>query len=513
MFYYSSNKCIHYCLNYVCNFVYFIPKNSVKGCKMKRTISRLFLSSLLIGTMSVIGMSIPTNAIGNSTDTSASREGVVENQKDYSTSEAAMEYLSFNKIVKNIETTNPELAVYIADKLEKQALGYTDEYAKERIAKIKKLYSERFGSFDSSVNLNTAQEIENYVNKNWSSWIVERKKLVEKKIDDVANASALYAVLVAANDEAYVTNAETAKKIVADLPQEERAYYEAIADEMIKYDREIVQPLIAKGMPAKYADVPNDWNAISEDELSAAVKEADRRGMTQKNDTIIGLVTKARNKSVKLPPITFASKTMKKLFGNWFDNKHPYYLNDMMRNVLPKLDSDMQKLENETIVVPIPKAKTDLHENGKLLEGFVPTEGMNFEDNDSFVSKANKQGKYTAKAVLLPKAIWSGIETVETLMNDPTNSELRTNVLAEITKPYREIKWEIKAKKPIVQPKQPAGNNNINDKNANNNKNGAGKNIIALPITGSDILSLGTIALILLVSGALIVSNKSKNKI
>ncbi len=115
---------------------------------------------------------------------------------------------------------------------------------------------------------------------------------------------------------------------------------------------------------------------------------------------------------------------MKKLYGNWFDSKHPYYLNDMMRNVLPKLDSDMQKLENETIVVPIPKAK-----------------------------------------------------------------------------------------KPIVQPKQPAGNNNINDKNANNNKNGAGKNIIALPITGSDILSLGTIALILLVSGALIVSNKSKNKI
>lgn len=486
---------------------------------MKRTMSKLFLSSLLLGTMGLAGMAVPVNAAEAPGNTSASRGGGAENQKDYSTSEAAMEYLSFGKTVKNIDSDNPELAVYIADQLEKQALKYTDAYAKERTEKVRKLYSKRFGSFDTGTDFTSARQIDNYVNTNWDSWIAERTKLVGKKIDDAENISAVYAVLLAANHEAHLYNAETAKKIIADLPAEERAGYEAVADELIKYEKDVIQPLIDRGMPSNYKDVPKDWNAIPENELEAASKEADKRKLKQKNDTIVASVTKAHHKSVKLPAVTFTSKTVKKLFGNWFDSKHPYYLNDMMRNVLPKLDTDMQKLEQETVVVSIPKGKTDLRENGTVLQGISPADGMRLEDGAGFVSKAAKQGKYRAKAVLLPKSVWSGIEAAKALMNDPANSELRNSVLGEITKPYREITWEIKAKEP-VPPAGSDGNTGADSTaantgnttgntgnttgnagntagNTNNTGNTTGGNIRAIPQTGSNILNSGALPILL----------------
>lgn len=42
---------------------------------MKRTMSKLFLSSLLLGTMSLAGMAVPVNAAETSGSTSASRGG------------------------------------------------------------------------------------------------------------------------------------------------------------------------------------------------------------------------------------------------------------------------------------------------------------------------------------------------------------------------------------------------------------------------------------------------------
>lgn len=60
------------------NFAYYrLEKVLViqKGGNMKRTMSKLFLSSLLLGTMGLAGMAVPVNAAEAPGNTSASRGG------------------------------------------------------------------------------------------------------------------------------------------------------------------------------------------------------------------------------------------------------------------------------------------------------------------------------------------------------------------------------------------------------------------------------------------------------